>query len=198
MSAITIEQWERQLRELETGGMRGALRELLAYHALQAESQAKLNAGPPRLRVRSGALRRSIEGEVQESGDQLDAVLEAGGKEAPYAAMQEHGGTVSPKGKYLAIPFGAALTAAGAVKARFKVGSLRNVANLFVVRKRDGRLFLAWREGNALQMGFRLHPGPVRVPEHRFLRDARDAQVDPMVRDIQELMVRALQPGGEA
>ena len=98
------------------------------------------------IRIRSGALRRSLS--VRMSGTTLDDMRlteSAGGSEAaPHAALQEFGGTITPKaGKWLAIPMEGALTGSGQPERGYE--SPRNVPDLFFFQtNRDVALNRAW------------------------------------------------------
>lgn len=70
-----------------------------------------------RLKVRSGRLRNSVGMDVGAGAAGVELEVWAGrGKDVKYAAIQEHGGIIRPKGKFLAIPVGPALTGAGVTR----------------------------------------------------------------------------------
>lgn len=123
MTTQTPEQFAESLRSAGQTTFAQSLARRAVGLALFAESEAKQNAGR-RLRVRSGNLRRSIAGTVQNQLRSPQVVLSAGGRvegggEVPYATTQEFGGTIRPKRvKWLAIPNEIARTPAGA--ARYK------------------------------------------------------------------------------
>lgn len=138
---IDIEAWADRLMDVAGGQLRARLMALVVEQAQWAEGEAKENAtiSP---RVRTGTLRRSIAGTVSGSGDQVVLRLAAdgrtGGSDVPYAAIQELGGVITPKkGKYLAIPLGAALTPSGVAR-----GGPRDFANLRFVPGRGGSAWL--------------------------------------------------------
>lgn len=90
--------------------------------------------------VRSGRLRSSLGQVTTVNGSLINTLL--GSMGVVYARIQEFGGTIRPKkGKYLAIPVGPALTAAGV--ARF---GPRDVEGLFFIKTANGGL-LVRREG---------------------------------------------------
>lgn len=103
------------------------------------------------LKVRTGNLRRHFFNHVEGEGG--NRVLTVGVAGVPYARIQEMGGTVRAKnGKYLAIPIGPALTAAGVAK--FK--SPRMVPEL-VFHRAGGTAFLGiWSSGRGGLTGERL------------------------------------------
>lgn len=191
MSTVLVDAWADELHQVEQTGLRAAVLECMTRFAVELEGEAKRRAP-----ARTSALRRSITAMAKLTADGGEIKLQAGSADVAYAAMQEYGGQVSPRAsKYLAIPFGPALTAAGALKARFRVGSLRNVAGLFVVKKKDGRLFLAWKEGKALQVAFRLTKGPVTIPEQGYLRASVTEKLPDFVADLEKTIAAALMPG---
>lgn len=102
-------------------------------------------SGRPGLNRRSGALARSHTSTVKgRSIKSLSMMSGIGGPAAPYAGIQEEGGTVKPtKGRMLAIPLRQAKTAAGV--ARFK--SPRDVPGLFLVHTTSGNTILALDAG---------------------------------------------------
>lgn len=105
---------------------------------LRAEGAARENVGA-RLRVRTGALRRSVQADLVDEGQgTLLLRLRAGHgtRELPYARIQEEGGTVRPRGRFLAIPWpgGPALTAGGVGR----YASPRDVPGLRFVPTRGG------------------------------------------------------------
>ena len=74
----------------------------------------KAFAGRPRLKNRTGNLRRSFGHQIVERQDGTQVLVRSNSQ---YAALQEHGGTVTPKrSKWLTIPVGPALTAAGVAR----------------------------------------------------------------------------------
>jgi hypothetical protein len=191
VSTITLSAWSLKLGRSVDSGLRDAAVGALAKVKPFLEAKAKLNAGPPRMRVRSGALRRSIAADLWVHGDDIDLYLEAGGGEVKYAAAQEfgHPGIVPVRAQYLAIPFGSALTPAGRLLSRFRnVSSLRQVKGLFVFRSKNGNLILGWRKKGELQAGWFLTKGPIVLKPRRYLRDAID---EARVRVLSELFAAA-------
>lgn len=97
--------------------------------ALTAEARAKMLA-TERLKVRTGRLRGSIAGLVE---DEPAAFLVRLRSDVPYARVQEEGGTIRPRrGKFLAIPN--SLTGAGVSR----YASPRDVPGLRFVPTRGG------------------------------------------------------------
>lgn len=121
--------------------------------------------GGPRLHARTGALRRSARFRVLPA--QRAVILSVGGKDAPYAAIQEYGGTIRPtRKKWLTVPTSNALTGAGALSGRFRIrpagtrhsrrGGTRRVyttdmGETFIFKGRNGRLYIGLkRKGKKL------------------------------------------------
>ncbi len=108
--------------------------------------------------VDTGELKRSIYAVLDARGIRIGAT-------APYARIEEEGGLILPtRGRYLAIPLKKGLPRLGP----------RHDGNLFVFRSRDGRLFLARRDGKQLDVRWKLQAS-VRRKAHPFLRPAVEA-----------------------
>ena len=111
--ARTIDQFADDIRELHGAKLVRALSLSLKAIAFDSEGSAKdryMNSG---LKRPSSNLYNSIAGSVRTgtaaSGGFADIVLSAGGrqpggKSVRYARIQEEGGTIRPRGKYLAVP----------------------------------------------------------------------------------------------
>lgn len=139
--------------------------------SLHAEARAKRLA-TERLRVRTGRLRGSIRGSSEAEGDGAILVrLRAGGDPSlPYAAIQEFGGTIRARKRFLAIPTGAAKTAAGVSR----YASPRDVAGLRFVPLRGGSRGMLVREtGGRQEVMYWLVPS-VTIRGKRYLGDAMD------------------------
>lgn len=81
-------------------------------------------AGPGRknIGVRTGKLRQTVQG--IKTGNRLQnlaVTLKAGSRDAPYAPIQEFGGTIRPKKRYLRIPLPVALTPGGDTKGKYQI-----------------------------------------------------------------------------
>jgi hypothetical protein len=189
-----------ELRAAASGGLRAALRKALLAPALEGEGLAKGNATTSP-KVRSGVLRRSIQGSVELEAEGVKLALSAGREGSPserYADVQELGETIKPrKGRFLAIPVGAALTASGV--ARFR--SPRDVGDLRFQPIRGGAMGLLVRDhagrgksgrGARSEVLFVLVRS-VRVPATRFLGRAMDE-----IRPKAEEAVRAALGGDRA
>lgn len=128
------------------------LRAELATWAIEAEDIGKANA-TTLLSRRTGRLAASIRGRVEPVG--LAATVQAGGPanrgEVSYARIHDRLGstTITPKrGKFLAIPVGPALTAAGVARV-----SPRMVADLRYVQSRRGQPMLVKEVGKGRGKG---------------------------------------------
>ena len=162
------------------------LRRTLVVSALDAEAEAKQNA-TTRLNVRTGRLRASIQGTVeQDGGGSFSIVLRAGtpdGGRVPYARIHEEGGTIRPKrGRFLKIPVGPALTGAGG--SRLPPGGSGGIR--FVPTPRGG--VLVGRDGQ----GWFVLKQQVTIPARPYL--APDiATIQPRLADnLTRLLRRAL------
>ncbi len=117
-TTITIEQWRDQLaRMVRSGAIRKGLEVAATTLAMEGQRHAAFGVtnAPGGLRVRSGALRRSLAGITETKGQTVSVVLSSGGRglpgqegfatgfgSVPYARIHEEGGTITPKrGKYL-------------------------------------------------------------------------------------------------
>lgn len=165
MPVESLDAWQRKLARISQTGIGDALGKALARVALDVEAEAKLNA-TTRLRVRTGALRRSIRARVRGTTLILQAGGGSGRSDVKYAAAQEYGKTITPKGRFLARPVGPALTPAGA--ARYT--SARQVPGLHFVRVKAGRAsgVLLDAKGTIWYVLYRR----VRIEGKRYLRDA--------------------------
>lgn len=71
---------------------------------------------------RTGKLAQSVDGFVTGTTIRdLQGIIKAGGRDVPYARIQEYGGTIYPKKKYLRVPLPEVLTPAGAVKGNYEL-----------------------------------------------------------------------------
>lgn len=105
--------------------------------------------------VVSGDMKRSIYAVLEKRRIRIGATV-------PYAQIEEEGGTILPKkGRYLAIPLQKGLPKAGP----------RADGKLFVFKSKNGRLFLARRDGKALDVRWKLQTSVTRKA-HPALRPA--------------------------
>jgi hypothetical protein len=160
-----LRAWQAKLARIAATGLGDALGRALAAVALDAEAEAKLLA-TSRLRVRTGALRRSIRATVRGATLALHAG-EQGGAPLKYAGLQllDRETTITPKrGQYLAQPVGPALTGAGVARHR----SPRQVPGLHFVRSKAGKALLVDNKGSVWYV---LHRS-VKIKGKRVLNDA--------------------------
>ena len=171
----TLRDAASDYREAARGGLLVAIRRRLLASLLTIEGQAKDNA-TTRPRVRSGILRRSIVGNIEQTGSTTAIVITAGGdgKAESYASLQEYGGVVrATRSRYLAIPVGPAKTGAGV--SRYQ--SPREVAGLVWRPGREGGM-LGKETGKGKRAKFVpwfLLRRQVTVPETAFVRRAIEA-----------------------
>jgi len=137
--AVNIEGAERFTKKMRESPQRihqGVVRALrLAVAAVTRD--AKL-AAP----VRSGRLRASIRGRVEEHA-LLGGSFGIVGTNIIYGRIQELGGEIRPRNvQFLTIPIGAAQTASGVTR-----GPARSFPNTLVLRSRAGKLLIMQRAG---------------------------------------------------
>ena len=97
-TTITIEQWrDRLARMVRSGAIRKGLEVAATTLAMEGQRHAAFGVtnAPGGLRVRSGALRRSLAGITETKGETVSVVLSSGGKSGfgavPYARRHEEG-----------------------------------------------------------------------------------------------------------
>lgn len=166
--------------------------------ALEGERLAKLNT-TTLLRVRTGRLRNTVSGTAEVNGDEAVITLSAGGRgqrgPVPYGRIQEEGGTIKPvNGRFLAIPVGHALTAAGV--ARYP--SPRDVPGLRFVPIRGGAMGRLVRDVGGRRARTDLYFLLVRsvtIRPKRYLATARDQLLPHMPGYILDPIVGAITAG---
>lgn len=160
------------------------LRRALTAAALDAEAEAKQNATTV-LNVRTGRLRASIRGTVEQVSGDPAIVLRAGtdGGAVPYARIHEEGGTIRPKrGRFLKIPVGPALTGAGVSRLPpGRSGDFRFVPNPRggVLVGRDGKVWFVLKR-------------QVTIPARPYLAPAIATIQPRLADDLTRLLRRAL------
>ena len=175
MADLTLAEFTARTEKLGAGGLLRTLRPSAVKAGLHGEGRVKLYA-TTRMRRRTGNLAGSVASDVQVKTGELEIGLQAGGRRGSasqpvrYARIQEKGDTVRPKrGRFLAIPIGPALTAAGVP--RFH--SPRDVPDLVFVQSLRGQPLLV-KQGTG-EPWFLLRRKVTIKPKH-YLRDgARDA-----------------------
>lgn len=130
-----FEAFEKKLKKIPSLLVKNARTEINnSMRDFQIEMQNRMRAGDGGLSRRNGALARSFHVVPATGNDlfQLEATATIGGASAPYAVIQEFGGTVRPtRGQFLAVPILGALTKAGRLK-QSMVGFLGQIPNVFI------------------------------------------------------------------
>lgn len=199
---MDVQAWARQLADEGAGALRQRLHQALVDASHVATARAR-ELATTRLHVRSGRLRNSIRSYVEVEGDSVRLRLSAGRStsELPYARAHEDGATIRPKrGKYLAIPLPAAKTAAGVTRGEFsRLGGLRAVPNLQVIRSKAGNLLLVRpnKDGTVTPL-FVLRAGSVVLRARHYLRDALQEAADGLPEAIRGHVEVAVVPRGAA
>lgn len=188
---ITIAELRDRLA-LATPRIRAGVGQEAARTALDAEARSKRLA-TERLRVRTGRLRGSIRGTaIEEDGAAFLVRLQAGASPGlPYARIQEEGGVVRAKRRFLAIPTRAAQTRAGVSR----YGSPRDVPGLRFVPLRGGsRGMLVRGRGERAEVLFWLVPS-VTIRPKRYLADGLDGSTQGLADRLAARVVAALTEG---
>lgn len=192
MSTGTPQTAARGLRQVVARVLVPAAAAEAATAALEMERGSK-DLATARLRVRTGNLRRSITTTSEIRGDSVVLTHRAGGgvRDVVYAAIQEYGGTVTPRhGKYLAIPVGRALTPAGVPRYH----SPRQVHGLQFRRSGGGNLVAGLpvgKGGKRFDVLFWLVKS-VTIRGKRYLRDPFERVAADMPQRIADAMVTRL------
>jgi hypothetical protein len=159
------------------------LSRILQRSILRVKRETQLNLSNRMLRRRSGKLASNWQIRYGNNGDMFSAFLETN---TEYAHMLHDGGTIKPKGKYLAIPF-------PGVK-----GKPRDYTNTFFCRTKAGNLIIAQSSSGRRKAstGFDIKPlfllkTSVRMPARPFLRRALEASI-PIIYKIAEEEIRKL------
>lgn len=135
-----LQSWARALK-LKLPTLHQQIRAKLRVMVLDAK--AKVFATAPK---RTGRLALSVFASLGHKQIRI-------GAKAPYARIIEDGGTILPtKGKYLAIPLRPGLPKRGP----------RGDGKLILFKSRDGRLFLARRNGKQIDVRWKLQTSVVR------------------------------------
>ncbi|MCK9324720.1 MAG: hypothetical protein M0P69_04410 [Bacteroidales bacterium] len=147
----------------------------LRQASLIIEQKMKLEVTEKSLNVRSGRLRSSLESKVNR--ETMSAVIGSGvrtGARAPYANIQETGGTIVPKkAKWLTIPLDANKTARGVM--RFNASDVIESGGFF--REVNGNLFLFAKQGKAITPMFILKKQVQLKPSHYLSNTERATRV---------------------
>lgn len=144
--------------------------------------------GPTSVSVRSGQLRRSLNGIVTTwGGGKTIALTMYFGGGTPYAAIHEYGGVVTPKrAKNLAIPVGAAKTKAGVSR---NSGPMAIWASLkFIINKKTGKKLLVQQGRGKMQVMFVLVP-MVTIPPRLNFGKTFKAEAEKTLQQINQIKV---------
>ena len=144
--------------------------------------------GAQSLSKRSGVFVDSILKSVTVSGETFEAIQGTIGAGVPYAAIQEFGGTISPKNaKYLCIPLPAAMDGSGQPLR----SSPRDWPNTFVKRSKAGNLLIFQKRGTSIVPLYVLKSSVV-IPARLGLRKTLDAGLPYFVERAMDRMVARL------
>lgn len=189
---MTVGELQRALGAAAGGGLTATVRRELVKARLVAEREAKRNA-TEQLSVRTGRLRGSIRGTLEEIDHWPALVLRAGGgaKDVGYARIQEFGGVVTAKGGgYLTIPLGRAMTKSGVLRQ-----SARSTPGLFAIRSKAGNLLLVRKRGKGIEPMFLLRKS-VTIQPHYYLRDAMRVVVERLPAGLAQAVAVDILPHG--
>jgi hypothetical protein len=145
--------------------------------------------GPSSVSVRSGQLRRSLDGTVATwSGEKKMMLVMFFGGGVPYARIHEYGGTITPKrAKNLAVPVGAAKTRAGV--ARYSGPTSIFAALKFILNKKTGKKLLVRAGRGPLEVLFVLVPSITLPPRLNFGKTFAE-EATKVVTAIKEIQIR--------
>jgi hypothetical protein len=136
-------------KEIQEAGRRGLTIITEDWIKRQKKSFAKFDLAsydqsvPGQVRSRRGRLRSSVRGSVKGTTlKDLRARLMVGSAWAPYARIQEYGGTITSKGKLMTIPLKDALTGGGKIKSKARIHGPVVIRN-----KRSGKSRKVWTTG---------------------------------------------------
>jgi len=192
---VTLDEFRALLASVASERLHRAIRRSSLQAARLGQGRAR-ELARTRLRVRTGYLRRSIVGSVEDDTEGLETTIhwragsDKGARPVRYAALQEYGGTVRPKrGRYLAWPWpgGPAETPAGVPRYH----SPRDVPGLRFVLTNHGNGLLvkdAGRGQTARTEIWYILSRKVTIPEHRYMRDA----VQPTIEDFKLNLAKRL------
>lgn len=148
-----------------------------------------------RLATRTGELANSFGFTV--AGDSLQRLTAAFFTTAPHAAVHEFGAKIRPvKRKFLAIPLASVLTPSGVPRYAGPLEAGAHFGDTFVHTTTNGDLYIARPDGTGgLELLYRLHPGPVEIPERLGMRTTlqnllprfRDQLVDALNAEVAKL-----------
>lgn len=139
---------------------------------------------------RTGALARSIDGRIDGSGLATTGYVGVtSGPAAKYAKMLETGGTITMKGKRLAIPVGPALTPTG--RQRFP-GGPRSVPDLVLITPNGKPPMLAKVQPDGTIEVYFVLKTSVKIPATEWLSRGMQAAARPVTETLQRSIDAAL------
>lgn len=107
----------------------------------------------------------------------------ASGTMLKIANAHEYGTTITPKnGRYLSIP----------LSRKYKDKSPRSISGLFVIKSRNGNLFLAKKKGRSDLEFCYILKDKVEIPERSFVRSAFDERLSRIEDFMKQLMERVI------
>lgn len=130
MARIALEQWGATLPP----ALRATSKRVEG--AIFVAPQVALREARRLVPVRSGRLRYTLRAISRRRGRQLEIVISAGSPNVRYAELQERGGTVIAAGRLLRVPIGV----------RQHPFRPRDVPNSFVLKAKNGRLYIVQRQ----------------------------------------------------
>lgn len=139
-----------------------------------------LSEGRKAVRVRSGALQRSLRVTSRARGDRTQLVIAS---RDPAARVQEEGATLRSNGRPMTVPVGAFLAEG--------MRDASDVPGLFPIRARDGRVYLATRSGRQLSIRFALRH-EVRQEGRGWATTATKSAARKMEPDVRRRFVKHL------
>lgn len=189
MSTITtrVEGSDRVVKKLKRipDAMFTSAKAAIAKATFEAHAEVTKNASGTKLNRRTGALARSFQTRV--SGTKVSNLRGEVYTDSIYAPIQEYGGTIRAKSKYLSVPGGPYLnipttfnqTPAGAQRL-----SARNVFDRkgHIVRSSTGKYVVMM---NGMPMFWLVKK--VTIPERLGMRSAQRRQIRPLLDTLQQL-----------
>lgn len=167
---VTLAVLAFQLQQAANAGIVATLAQVATETATRAQDEVR-RLVEARLTVRSRSLLTSVRADLEIQGPLARIAVRAGGNHeglrVPYGLLQEEGGTIRPKKRYLAIPVGPALNPVG--NSRFP--SPRDVPGLAFAQTKGGQPVLLKGSGPNAGTVWYLLRRSVTVPAHHFVRD---------------------------
>ena len=148
--------------------------------------------GADTLSKRSGTLVNSIIASVRVNGDTFATIQGSIGSDAPYAGIQEFGGTIVPKNaKYLTVPLAAALDGSGVPI----YPQARDWPNTFVAKSKAGNLIIFQKRGTSIVPLYVLKSS-VTIPPRLGMKKTLDAGLPYFVGRAMDELVASINAQG--